>query len=146
MSVDENKITIKGRKIFKGKAKGEALVCTEAISFNGGVDNLTGIVTEPGHQLKGENIAGKVLVFTTGKGSTGGSYKIYDMAERKTAPAAFIQISAEPVTTIGAIMGEIPVIAECDQDPTTTIETGDYVELDADTGTIIVTKKNREVV
>lgn len=110
------------------------------------MDNLTGIVTEPGHQLKGQNIAGKVLIFTTGKGSTGGSYKIYDMVERGTGPVAFIQIRAEPVTTIGAIMGNIPVIAECDQDPTLTIETGDYVELDADTGSIIVTKKNGKTV
>ncbi|MET3506466.1 aconitase X swivel domain-containing protein [Halalkalibacter oceani] len=142
----EKKVRLNGRKIFKGQAKGEAIVCTEAISFNGGVDNLTGIVTEPGHQLKGQNIAGKVLIFTTGKGSTGGSYKIYDMAERGTGPVAFIQISAEPVTTIGAIMANIPVIAECDQDPTLSIETGDYVELDADKGSIIVTKRNGETV
>ena len=73
------KLTLQGRKIVKGKASGEAVVTSEAISFNGGVDNMTGIVTEPGHELEGVNIAGKVLVFLTGKGSTGGSYKIYDI-------------------------------------------------------------------
>ncbi|MFS0862010.1 aconitase X swivel domain-containing protein [Fredinandcohnia sp. 179-A 10B2 NHS] len=134
------KIVLKGRKIVKGNAKGEAIVASEAISFNGGVDNLTGIVTEPGHQLEGKNIAGKILVFTTGKGSTGGSYKIYDMAERGTAPLAFIQVSPESVTTIGAIIGNIPVVAGCDQDPTVVISTGDYIEVDADLGEVIVTK------
>jgi predicted aconitase with swiveling domain len=138
----ENKIILKGRKIFKGKASGEAVVTGEAISFNGGVDNMTGVVTEPGHQLEGVNISGKVLVFTTGKGSTGGSYKIYDMVSRGTAPVAFVQVIPEPITTVGAIMGEIPVVADCEQDPTTVIRTGDYVEIDADEGTVIVTRRD----
>lgn len=138
----EDKLILKGRKIVTGKIGSEAIVTGEAISFNGGVDNMTGIVTEPGHQLEGVNVAGKVLVFKTGKGSTGGSYKIYDMVVRGTAPVAFVQVNAEPITTVGAIMGNIPVVANCDQDPTAVIATGDYVEIDADAGTVIVTKRN----
>lgn len=134
------KLVLKGRKIVKGKASGEAIVTREAISFNGGVDNMTGVVTEPGHELEGVNIAGKVLVFRTGKGSTGGSYKIYDMVGRGTAPIGFIQVSPEGVTTIGAIIGNIPVVANLDQDPTLAISNGDFVEMDADAGTVIVTK------
>jgi predicted aconitase with swiveling domain len=133
---------LKGRKIVTGKASGEAIVTKEAISFNGGVDNMTGIVTEPGHELEGLNIAGKVLVFLTGKGSTGGSYKIYDMVSRGTAPVAFVQVSPEGVTTIGAIIGNIPVVAGLDQDPTHVICNGDFVELDADAGTVVVTPRN----
>jgi predicted aconitase with swiveling domain len=135
------KLVLQGRKIVKGKASGEAVVTSEAISFNGGVDNMTGIVTEPGHELEGVNIAGKVLVFLTGKGSTGGSYKIYDMVSRGTAPVAFIQVNPEPITTIGAIIGNIPVVAGLNENPTTVIATGDFVELDADTGKVEVTKK-----
>jgi len=135
------KFVLKGRKIVKGKASGEAIVTKEAISFNGGVDNMTGIVTEPGHEIEGVNIAGKVLVFRTGKGSTGGSYKIYDMVSRGTAPVAFIQVAPEGVTTIGAIIGEIPVVAALDQDPTLVIANGDFIELDADAGTVTVTPK-----
>jgi predicted aconitase with swiveling domain len=135
------KLVLQGRKIVKGKASGEAVVTSEAISFNGGVDNMTGIVTEPGHELEGVNISGKVLVFLTGKGSTGGSYKIYDMVSRGTAPVAFIQVNTEPITTIGAIIGNIPVVAGLNENPTTVIATGDFVELDADTGKVEVTKK-----
>jgi predicted aconitase with swiveling domain len=137
-------LVLKGRKIVKGKASGEAVVTREAISFNGGVDNMTGIVTEPGHELEGVNIAGKVLVFLTGKGSTGGSYKIYDMVSRGTAPVAFIQVSPEGITTIGAIIGEIPVVASLDQDPTQAISNGDFVEMDADAGIVTVTKKSSQ--
>lgn len=133
------KFVLKGRKIVTGKASGEAVVTKEAISFNGGVDNMTGIVTEPGHELEGVNIAGKVLVFLTGKGSTGGSYKIYDMVSRGTAPVAFVQVMPEGVTTIGAIIANIPVVAQLDQDPTHAIATGDFVDIDADAGTVVVT-------
>lgn len=136
-------IILKGRKVVKGKAAGYAVVSTEPISFNGGVDPATGIMTEEEHPIKDVNIAGKVLVFPTGKGSTGGSNRIYDMADRKTAPIAFIQANAEPITTIGAIMADIPVVDKLDQDPFTVIETGDYVEVDADNGTVKVTKKSR---
>jgi predicted aconitase with swiveling domain len=140
-TMSDQKIVLNGKKIVTGKASGEAVVAGEAISFNGGVDNMTGVVTEPGHQLEGINVAGKVLVFTTGKGSTGGSYKIYDMAVRGTAPVAFVQVNPEPITTVGAIMGNIPVVASCDQDPTALIGNGDFVEVDADAGTVIVTKR-----
>ncbi|CAE6898162.1 MULTISPECIES: aconitase X swivel domain-containing protein [Paraburkholderia] len=136
------KLVLLGRKIVTGKASGNAIVTNEAISFNGGVDNMTGIVTEPGHQLEGQNIAGKVLVFLTGKGSTGGSYKIYDMVSRGTAPVAFIQVNPEAITTIGAIIGNIPAVAQLDQDPTLAIANGDFVEIDADAGTVCVTKRN----
>ena len=136
------KITLKGRKIVTGKASGEAVVTREAISFNGGVDNMTGIVTEPGHEIEGVNISGKVLVFLTGKGSTGGSYKIYDMVSRGTAPVAFIQVTPEAITTIGAIIGNIPVVARLDQDPTVVISTGDHVTIDADAGLVEVKIRN----
>lgn len=138
------KLVLKGRRIVKGKAHGEAVVTTEAISFNGGVDNMTGVVTEPGHQLEGVNIAGKVLVFLTGKGSTGGSYKIYDMVSRGTAPVAFIQVIPEGITTIGAIIGEIPVVAGLDQDPTRAICNGDFIEMDADAGIVTVTRQSSQ--
>lgn len=130
-----------GRKIVTGKASGQAIVTREAISFNGGVDNMTGIVTEPGHELEGQNISGKVLVFSTGKGSTGGSYKIYDMVSRGTAPVAFIQATPEAITTIGAIIGNIPVVSGFEQDPTIAILSGDFIELDADAGTVSITRK-----
>ncbi|WP_213774833.1 DUF126 domain-containing protein [Bradyrhizobium sp. dw_78] len=136
------KLVLRGRRIVKGKASGEAVVTKEAISFNGGVDNMTGVVTEPGHELEGVNITGKVLVFLTGKGSTGGSYKIYDMVSRGTAPVAFIQVNPEGVTTIGAIIGEIPVVAGLDQDPTRAIRSGDFVDMDADAGIVTVTKRS----
>ncbi|MEM3953084.1 MAG: DUF126 domain-containing protein, partial [Nitrososphaerota archaeon] len=68
---------VKGRVIKKGKVRGEALRSTQPISFLGGVDPETGIVIEKGHELEGRSIAGKILVFPRGKGSTVSSYILY---------------------------------------------------------------------
>ena len=61
------------------------------------------------------------------------------MVSRGTAPVAFVQVSPEGVTTIGAIIGNIPAVAGLDQDPTHIISNGDFVEVDADAGTVCVT-------
>ena len=52
-----------GRTIFPGQASGTALVSRMGISFYGGVDPETGVITEAGHDLEGQSIAGKVLIF-----------------------------------------------------------------------------------
>ncbi len=132
-----------GRRVATGKAAGRALVTSERISFIGGADPLTGKLTEKGHELEGQSMAGTVLVYPTGKGSTGGSYRLYDMISRKTGPVAIINNLAESISTIGAIMGGIPVVDKLDGDACKLIETGDWVEVDADKGLVKVTKGGR---
>lgn len=134
------KIILQGRKVVGGKAQGEAIVSREAIAFYGGVDTLTGIVVERGHQLEGRNVSNKILVYPNGKGSTGNTYFLYDMATRGTAPKALIQVEAEPIQTLGAIMGNIPLV-EIKDNPLEIISDGDYLEVDGDNGVVIVTKK-----
>jgi len=70
------------------------------ISFYGGVDPNTGVVLEKGHELQGQSIAGKVLVFPQGKGSTVGSYTLYRMKKNGTAPAAMINRETETIVAV----------------------------------------------
>jgi len=126
---------LQGRKIFKGKAEGEALVTSDDISFYGGVDPDTGVVVEKGHELEGESVAGKVLVFPTGKGSTVGSYVLYSLKKADMAPRAIINEATDPVVAVGCIISEIPAVDQIDMD---SIETGQKVEVDADNGTISI--------
>ncbi|HIE57652.1 MAG TPA: DUF126 domain-containing protein, partial [Anaerolineales bacterium] len=79
-----------GRTIYEGIAEAEALVTTQGISFFGGVDPESGVVVERGHELEGKSIAGRVLVFPRGKGSTVGSYTLYRLKHNGMAPAAII--------------------------------------------------------
>lgn len=138
------KIILKGRKVIGGKAEGEAVVTRQPVSFLGGVNPDKGIVVEKGHELEGQALTGKVFVFPHGKGSTAGPYIIYAMAKRKTAPAAMINVEAEPIIAVGAAMGNIPLVDQFDQDPLEIIATGDYVKIDGDQGIAEVIKKGTE--
>lgn len=99
-----------GRTIFRGSAEGAALVSKEPISFYGGVDPETGIVVEKGHCIEGKSIAGRILVFPQGKGSTVGSYAIYRLKKAGKAPKAIINKECETIVAVGAIISEIPCI------------------------------------
>jgi predicted aconitase with swiveling domain len=118
-----------GRIIKSGKASGLALVSPEPIGFLGGVDPETGLVIEKGHPLEGKSVAGRVLCFPTGKGSTVGSYTLYWMKKAGTAPAAIVNAESETIVAVGAIISDIPMV---DQIPLQEISTGDWVMVDGD--------------
>jgi predicted aconitase with swiveling domain len=120
---------LKGRIIYKGKAEGEALVTTMPISFYGGVDPNTGVVTEKGHELQGISVKGKILVFPQGKGSTVGSYTLYRLKKNGVAPAAMINKETETIVAVGAIISEIPFVDKID---ITRFKTGHKVRIEND--------------
>ena len=99
-----------GRKIAPGRVSGEALVSKMGISFYGGIDPDTGIVVEKGHDLEGQCISGRILVFPTGKGSTVGSYTLYRLKKGGKAPAAIVNRESETITAVGAIIADIPCV------------------------------------
>jgi predicted aconitase with swiveling domain len=117
---------LKGRIIYKGLAQGEALVTTQPISFYGGVDPATGVVIEKGHQLQGQSVKGKILVFPTGKGSTVGSYTLYRMKKNGTAPVGVINWECETVVAVGVIISEIPCVDKID---ISNIKTGNSIRI-----------------
>ena len=117
---------LRGRVIQPGIACGMALVSREPVGFLGGVDPETGIVVESGHDLLGQCISGRILVFPTGKGSTVGSYTLYRMARAGTAPAAIINAESEAIVAVGAIIAGIPMV---DQVDISQIESGDRVRV-----------------
>ncbi len=127
---------IKCRKISKGHAKGEIIVTKDSLSFLGGVDPKTGVIIDSHHELYGKKISDKILVIPSGKGSTVGSYVIFQMAKNKTAPTAIISLKAEPIIATGAIMAGIPMVDQPDADILNILKEGDIVEVDADSGII----------
>ena len=124
---------LKGRKIYQGRVTAEALVTSMGISFFGGIDPDTAIVVEKGHELEGQSIAGKILVFPTGKGSTVGSYTLYRLKANGMAPAAILNRDCEPITAVGCIISEIPCV---DQLPVEQIRSGSMLTVDGELGTI----------
>ena len=127
---------IECRNIAKGKGKGELIVSSEPISFLGGVNPENGVVIDPNHELNGQCIKDKVLFIPGGKGSTVGSYVIFQMMKNNTAPKAIICLNAEPIIATGAIMSDIPMV-----DSPSSVEelvNGQMVEVDSDNGKIAI--------
>ncbi|MHC1632153.1 MAG: DUF126 domain-containing protein [Methanotrichaceae archaeon] len=122
---------IRCHRVSGGCATGDALVTKEPISFLGTVDPDTGIVVDPNHELYGQNIAGKVLIFPEGKGSTVGSYVIYQLKKRGVAPAAMINLRSEAIVAAGAIISEIPLVDKVPEEILFT-ENGTEITVDAD--------------
>ena len=122
---------IKCHRVASGKASGPALVTGQAISFLGNVNPETGVVVDPAHELFGECIAGKVLIFPGGKGSTVGSYVIYQLKKRDLAPAAMINLASEPIVAVGAVISGIPLVDRVPEE-VLKIKSGTIVNVDAD--------------
>jgi predicted aconitase with swiveling domain len=126
---------LEGRKIYKGIVEAEAIVTKDGISFYGGVDPDTGIVVEVGHDLEGQSITGKVLVFPTGKGSTVGSYTMYRMKKNNMAPVAIVNEKIDTIIAVGCIISEIPCVDKIDIN---CIKTGQKIIVNGSKGTVEV--------
>jgi len=129
-------IKLKGRTISRGHAEGEVLVSRDPISFLGSVDPKTGIVVEEKHSLEGKSIKGKILVFPHGKGSTVGSYVMYQLKKNGAAPAAIINLETEPIVAVGAIISEIPLVDKLEENPYELLKDGDTVFVNGNEGYI----------
>ena len=125
-----------GRTIKSGRGEGPALVSPAAIGFLGGVDPDTGVVLEPGHPLQGQSVAGRVLVFPTGKGSTVGSYTILRLGRGGHGPAAIVNAESEAIVAVGAIIADIPMVDRID---IAQIHDGDWVAVED--GVVTVTRE-----
>ncbi len=124
---------MKGRTIMTGTAAGPALVSRTPISFYGGVDAKTGVIIEKGHELEGECVNGRILVFPCGKGSTVGSYVIYGLQKNGVGPLAIINEETETIIATGAILSGIPCVDGID---IAEISTGDRLRVDGAAGLV----------
>lgn len=129
---------IKGRAISKGIGEGALLSSSEAISFLGGVDPKRGVVIEKGHPLEGKCVVGKVLLFPRGKGSTVGSYVMLQLKKNGAAPAAIINLEAEPIIAVGAIISGIPMVDKLEKDPYAILRDGMKTKVNGESGIVEV--------
>ncbi len=142
MSVAEaQQVVIRGRCVVGGKTAGEALVTQETISGWGGINERDGSIIERRHELVGQSFAGKILVFPGAKGSSGWSAYFHMTRLNGVMPKAMIFTRMTSKIALGAVVTRVPAMTDCDSNPLEVIETGDWVEVDADAGTIIVTKR-----
>jgi predicted aconitase with swiveling domain len=129
---------MRGRKVFGGRAEGEALVTRETVPGWGGVNPVQGLITEVRHELRGVSFANKVLVCPGAKGSSGWSAMFHTARLAGTAPIALVFNEMTTKIALGAVVMRIPSVTDLDQNPLDVIKTGDWVIVDGDAGTVTV--------
>ncbi len=127
------------RIITRGYAEGEALVSRDYLSFLGGVNKDTGVI-EADSDIKGESVAGRVLVFPGGKGSTVGTYVLLNLKKKGVAPKAIINRKTESIIAVGTAIARIPLVDSVDDEFFRLVKTGDRVIVDARRGYVELVK------
>ena len=138
-------VVLHGRGLIGGVVEGEALVTTHGISGWGGIEPREGKVIESRHELVGQSFADKILVFPGAKGSSGWSGMFHTSRLMGSAPKAMIFNYMNTKIALGIVVTHLPSVTDLDQDPLTIISTGDWLRVDADEGTVTVTKAGPQV-
>jgi len=128
----------KCHKISEGVSEGEILLSTDDFCFYL-VEPKTGVVIEKNHCLFGKSIAGKILVFPNGKGSSVVQADgIYQLKMTGMEPKAMIIKNPDTTLVASAIIMETVLVDKVSENFYLEIKDGDYVKVDADHG--IITK------
>jgi predicted aconitase with swiveling domain len=134
---------IRGCRVVAGTGEGEVMATSQPISFWGGVDPRSGSINDPRHELFGQSIAGKVLTFPYGKGSSTTSLILLELVRVNKAPSAIINLRTEPILATGSIVSKhfygrgIPVLT-LDAAAFQSLETGQHASVNATDGYVII--------
>ena len=86
----------------------EALVTDAPITFLGFVNRVTGVIEEPGHPADGQSLAGKIVIFPKGSGSTVAPYVVLELFYRGQAPLAIVNTDIDQQTAPACSLEGIP--------------------------------------
>ena len=118
------------------EVSGRALVLTEGLSLWGGMDPATGELIDAHHPQRGANLAGRVVVMPSGRGSSSSASVLAEAVRAGTAPAAILISEPDLILAIGSAVAEelygraVPVIV-CSPAQVAGIEDGDEVRVGA---------------
>ena len=137
-------ITLQGKVIIPGEARGAALVGNEPLSFWGGYDWKTGEIIDRRHVLSGANAKDKILAVPFTRGSSTTTAVLLEAIRARTAPAAIVTTDTDFFFALASVVAEelyatpLPLVALSDED-FTILRTGDQVEI-TNTGKVIISK------
>lgn len=83
-----------------------ALVLSEGLSLWGGMDPATGELIDAHHPQRGANLAGRVVVMPSGRGSSSSASVLAEAVRSGTAPAAFVLGEPDLILAIGSAVAE----------------------------------------
>lgn len=120
---------------------GEALVAHDNFSARYDLDRLTGRFSRPEHKLYGESYVDKILILNAAKGGVATAWMLKEMISRKMSPMALVLNFANPIMAQGAAYADLPLLDRFEHDVTSTVGTGDIVEVNPAAGTLIILER-----
>lgn len=102
------------------ETEAEVLVLTAPISFWGGVDPKTGLITDPRHPEHGQGISGRVLLVPATVGSSSAAAILLELVHAGRAPAAIVLHEPDAILLLGLIVAKemgmpIPIALRLDR-------------------------------
>lgn len=83
-----------------------ALVLSEPLSLWGGMDPATGELIDAHHPQRGANLAGRVVIMASGRGSSSSASVLAEAVRAGTAPAAILLGEPDLILAIGSTVAE----------------------------------------
>lgn len=139
-------ITLQGRTVIEGEARGRALVSNEPLSFWGGYDWKTGEITDRRHNLSGLIAKDKILAVPFTRGSSTTTAVLLEAIRAGTAPAAIITTGADFFFALASVVADelykspLPLVALSEED-FALLRTEDEIEIMRD-GRVLIMMKN----
>lgn len=137
-----DELTLSGKPVIPGSAKGTALVSREPISFWGGYDWKSGEITDRRHPLSGMNASGKILAIPFTRGSSTTTAVLLEAIRAKTAPSGIITTGTDFFFALASFVADelykkpLPLVAVSESD-FRRLQTDDQIEIRVD-GTISI--------
>jgi predicted aconitase with swiveling domain len=86
-----------------GSGEGEILILDEALSFWGGTNLETGVITDIHHPQHGVSLGGRVLVMSASRGSSSSSSVLAEQIRAGVAPVAILLGVRDAIIVLGAL-------------------------------------------
>ncbi len=115
-------ITLQGKVIIPGQARGKALVGNEPLSFWGGYDWKTGEIIDRRHMLSGAIATDRILAVPFTRGSSTTTAVLLEAIRAKTAPAAIITTDTDFFFALASVVADelygapLPLVALSEED------------------------------
>src|SRR5687768_15201559 len=130
-------LTMQGKVIIPGEARGRALVGNEPLSFWGGYDWKTGEIIDRRHMLSGAVARDKILAIPFTRGSSTTTAVLLEAIHAKTAPAAIITTETDFFFALASVVADelytspLPLVALSQKD-FAQLKTDDIIQIAAD--------------
>lgn len=134
-------VVIKVNRALGSIVRGEALVSKEGFSPRYDLDRTTGLISKIGHSLEGESIRDKIMIIPTAKGGVAAGWAFADISHKGFALKALVFGKLNPVMVQGAVFAGMTITEGWTPDATTTIRTGDLIEVNPELREIRIIKR-----